>query len=182
MRCLEIEGAFENLDPNDYDQTKVSPDTQQLQIGVRGKYNCIALAVCDEERWWWPDKRFPNDNYWPPHLQREHMFCETMENFIMAFETEGYTVCNNGRLDSGIEKIVIYARGDTPTHAARQLESGIWISKCGDLQDIRHGTLACLEGKNYGKAEVFMRRRRDGKAFLFDRIKAFLRSIFPARS
>ena len=111
------------------------------------------------------------------------MFRETTWNFIKAFETKGYKICKDGRLKRGIEKIAIYAIGDNPTHAARQLESGTWISKCGDLEDIKHPELSPLEGKSYGEVKVFMHRRRDGKRFVSDRIRlligAFLKRFVP---
>lgn len=40
---------------------------------------------------------------------------------------------------------------------ARQLTTGQWTSKCGDLEDIRH-TLEGLEGEFYGQASIFMNR------------------------
>jgi hypothetical protein len=47
----------------------------------------------------------------------------------------------------------------SPEHVSRQLESGKWTSKIGRLEDIEHPTLAALEGKEYGKAKVMLKRK-----------------------
>lgn len=170
MRCPEIEAFLENLGPNDYDQDDVSPQTED--------YNCIAFALGVTNKPWWPDKRYPDTYDWPPHLPRQDLLQETLDNFIKAFETKRYRVCTNGKLKKGIEKVAIYTVSGVPKHAARQLESGIWTSKCGDYEDIKHFTLFSTEGKNYGKVSVFMQRRRDGKPFLTERIRQKLNYLF----
>ncbi|HEV3083903.1 MAG TPA: hypothetical protein VGY66_29240 [Gemmataceae bacterium] len=72
--------------------------------------------------------------------------------------------CAGPELESGFEKIAVYALASgAPTHAARQLPSGAWLSKLGDLQDIEHQTLEALEGRDYGKAVRFLRRPRQEK-------------------
>jgi hypothetical protein len=45
-----------------------------------------------------------------------------------------------------------------PKHAARSLPNGAWTSKLGDDEDIEHSTLAVLEGREYGRAKVFLKR------------------------
>ena len=78
-----------------------------------------------------------------------------------AFRTLGYEVCENERLETGFEKIAIYAEIDGELkHAARQLESGRWTSKLGGWEDIEHSTLAALEGKEYGRVMRLMKRLR----------------------
>jgi hypothetical protein len=84
---------------------------------------------------------------------------ETLQSFVLAFNTLGYTSCDDGKLEHGFEKVAIYADdAGTPTHMARQLLSGIWISKCGGLEDIEHETLDALEGPIYGTAVQFLKR------------------------
>jgi hypothetical protein len=152
MRCLEIE-AFLELNPNDYDQEKPSPATED--------YNCIAWAAGHEDHPWWPSKEFPYYYHWPDGLDRQEAGKETLANFIKAFETEGYEKCDDGSLENGIEKVALFeGPSENPLHAARQLESGRWTSKCGDYQDIDHVSLSVVEGKAYGKAKVFLKRRR----------------------
>jgi hypothetical protein len=178
MRCKHLEDLFENLGEHDYDHDDVSPDDI--------RYNCIAWAAGDNQRRWWPVKL--GGYWWPPQLPPDE---ETQENFIRAFALLGYRVCNNASLEKGIEKVAMYV--DTkgiPTHMARQLDSGqfIWWSKCGvDFEDIKHKTLFALEGEyhkdgepGYGRAIVFLKRRRDGRPFLADRIRGFVSRLLGA--
>jgi hypothetical protein len=121
------------------------------------EYNCIAWAAHDKERWWWSDD--DPDVYWPEGLAREPV--ATLESFIQAYNTIGFSVCDNDDLEVGFEKICIYtdAKG-VPTHAARQLEAGVWTSKLGRFNDIEHHTLEALSGTAYGIPRQFMKRRR----------------------
>lgn len=173
MPCLQLEAELENLRGTGYDQYPISPQTPRPPKW----YNCIAYAVGHTDKWWWPDpKKYLY--YWPPHLPRQHPNTETLENFIRAFEWKGYKRCKSGKFKKGVEKVVIFLKNNRPTHAARQLESGLWTSKCGKLEDIQHETLAAVEGTSYGRAMVFLHRRRDGKPFWKDRMLAILKRIF----
>jgi len=41
--------------------------------------------------------------------------------------------------NQGMKRLAVYAdETDTPTHMARQLPSGHWTSKLGELEDIQH--------------------------------------------
>ena len=60
--------------------------------------------------------------YWPPGVPRQY----TVEAYIAAFESIGDSKCDDSGLESGFEKVAIYARGGEPTHASRQLDDGIW--------------------------------------------------------
>jgi hypothetical protein len=62
----------------------------------------------------------------------------TLTAFIEAFATLDYAPCTDGALESGWEKVAIYAKDEGPTHAARQLENGRWSSKLGPDDDIEH--------------------------------------------
>ena len=142
MPSEHIEVIFPNLTDNDYRIT--SPFTID--------YNCIAWAVGDQQKWWWPSP----DSYWPPDLLRDN----TLANFVQMFESMGYESCDSEKLEPEFEKIAIYTgNNDRPTHAARQLDSGLWTSKLGALEDIEHN-LAGLEGEAYGTIAHIMRRRR----------------------
>jgi hypothetical protein len=61
-------------------------------------------------------------------------------------------------LEPNFEKIALYAIGNIPTHAARQLGDGSWVSKLGALEDIQHAAFFELEGAAYGKVVCFLRR------------------------
>ena len=95
------------------------------------RYNCISLAANDpKRRWWWPDR------YWPPSVPR----ALSLDAFVKAFQSLGYTVCADGSLEEGMEKVAIYVdfMSLQPKHAARQLPSGRWLSKLGKGYEIEH--------------------------------------------
>ena len=58
-----------------------------------------------------------------------------------------------------MEKVAIYAIGGRTKHMARQLPSGAWTSKLGDLEDIEHESLSALEGSDYGNVAMIMARK-----------------------
>lgn len=116
-------------------------------------YNCIAWAAGRTDRWWWPSR----DAFWPPDIPAQ----ETLDAFVRAYETLGFTPCADAALEPGFEKIAIYANpGGSPKHAARQLSSGKWTSKLGRAVDIEHVDPGALEGQLYGSTCLFLKRRR----------------------
>ncbi len=115
-------------------------------------YNCIAWAAEDTERWWWPDSQ--GQTYWPATIPRN----ESMESFRRAFALLGYVDPTDDTVESGRQKIAIFATaGTTPTHAARQLPDGWWTSKLGRQIDIAH-ELRAIEGPVYGSMAVVLAR------------------------
>jgi hypothetical protein len=116
------------------------------------RYNCIAFAAGDDRNWWWPD--VAAEDTWPAGVAR----AETVEACRDAFATLGYVVCDNDSLESGYEKIALFALRGVPKHASRQLPSGRWISKLGPSEDIEH-TLHNLTGMVYGAVVVVMKRQ-----------------------
>lgn len=128
-------------------------------------YNCIAYAAKDETQPWWPmplHMSFPKYFYWPPDLPRQ--IIPTVENFFRAFEKLGYERCATGAREHGFEKVAIYVKNDVPQHMARELGDGVWYSKLGNEQDIRHHSLDAVENRTYGTAEYFMRKRMPRKS------------------
>jgi hypothetical protein len=123
-------------------------------------YNCIAFAAQDAERRWW---RPSEEAYWPSEAPR-HV---TLAAFEQAFRTLGYARCEDGALESGFQRIAIFADAQgVPTHAARQLDDGTWTSKLGQSEDIRHSTATALEGTvasptAYGAVALYMKRRSE---------------------
>jgi len=116
-------------------------------------YNCIAWAANDCTEWWWPldDSR---QCFWPVGVERQ----VTLEAFVLAFQTRGYSVCEDQSLEAGFVKVALFADADrVPTHAARQLPSGRWTSKLGHSEDIGHD-LRALEGAIYGSVVLFLKR------------------------
>ena len=141
---------------------KVFPDLSRFSYAITspatGHYNCIAWAAGDDARWWWPDPFY--NGYWPTGVPRE----TTIDAFIEAYRTCGYEPCDNGHLEPGVEKVVIYAIAASPTHAARQLEDGTWTSKLGDDVDIVHEVPAAICNAAYGQPVAYVSRARTGHA------------------
>jgi hypothetical protein len=69
----------------------------------------------------------------------------------------GYLVCDQDQLETGYEKIALFALADLPKHAARQLPSGRWTSKLGPMEDIEHALLD-LAGIVYGSVVLVLKR------------------------
>jgi hypothetical protein len=137
---------FPNLRPGEWHQSS-EPDP---------KYNCIAFAAGRTDVYWWPDP-FPDllNDYWPLGLSRE----ESVDALAELYRSFGYEPCADAGLEVGYEKVAIYANGTEPTHAARQLIDGRWISKLGPQEDIEHDNLHCLSGPCYGQPVLFLRRQ-----------------------
>lgn len=119
------------------------------------RYNCFGYAAGSRTQWWEP--REGVGFYWPDVPMEL-----SLDAFRLAYASIGYAVCVSADLEEGIEKIAIFAYEDeTPTHAARQLENGMWTSKLGEFEDISH-RLHQLEGSDpaYGTVRLVMWRRR----------------------
>lgn len=146
MNEHRIERLFPQLVSSGYSIT--SPETTE--------YNCIAWAADDTEVCWWPD---PFDlGYWPSEIPRK----ETLDVFKKTYELLGYVTCQDAKYEKGFEKIAIYIdSNDKPTHAARQLSSGKWTSKLGQLEDIEHETLEGVAGQQYGTVALIMKRPKN---------------------
>jgi len=131
---------------------QLGPFNHWVRSPKDNKYNCVAFALGEDERPWWPSSQA--GFYWPEGVPEE----ETLDAFIAAFATEGYVPCDGGAPESGYEKIVLYAlAGNNPKHAAKQLPNGKWISKLGLEEDIEH-TLPALDGPGYGTPVRFFKR------------------------
>lgn len=144
----KLESVFPQLNSKNY----------RLASPADGTYNCIAFAANDTQSWWWPTEKPIGGYYWPPGAPRE----ETLEAFKVAFETLGYKECQDGDLEPQAEKVALYVNPDgTPSHAARQLPSGDWVSKLGPNVDIEHvhpDAVGGGEGHGYGRVALYMAR------------------------
>jgi len=118
------------------------------------QYNCIAWAMSECYRPWWPGCVEPA-GYWPPDLPSD----ETIDNFIAAFQKKGYEICVGAHHEWRYEKVALFAdQMGIPTHAARQSWRGAWFSKLGTNVDITHGSLRSLEDGLYGTVVQTMKR------------------------
>lgn len=122
------------------------------------RYNCIAWAGEDSKQWWEPS----GAHY---HFWLHHDLAYTMESYVRVFNILGYEESNSSEPEIGFEKIALYADSNgIPKHAARQLENGVWTSKLGIIEDIEHDTLEVLEGVDYGRVKVILKRPRYNKS------------------
>lgn len=104
----------------------------------------------------------------------------TLQCFCEAYQTLGYQKCASGSLETDSEKIAIYAEHGIPTHAAKQLDDGRWKSKLGKYEDIEHNSVKAVEEYIYGKAVVYMKRRKPKcqRTNRLVRFRSFLSRVF----
>jgi len=133
--------AFPNLDPR---RTNVTSPVDR-------RYNCIAWAVGENKRWWWPSPY----SYWPTGVAR----LVTVDAFVAAYATIGFRPVAKSDWGDSDDCLALYTLNSVPTHAARRLPNGKWTSKCGQNVDIEHD-LADLDGPLYGTATHFFLRAR----------------------
>ena len=124
-----------------------------ILAGPDGNYNCIGWAAGHTVNWWEPSG--DHRNYWPPDCREGF----TVEFYIEAFATQGYAVCDDGELQSGVEKVAIMATDGVVLHMMKQDGIGVWSSKLGRFERISHG-LHDLVGDAYGRIHTFLSRPR----------------------
>src|SRR5207244_10425559 len=116
------------------------------------RYNSFAWAGGDTARWWHPAKTSPSQ-FWPGPAGREY----TMRTVVDAYRALGYEIGGWTGALADSEQICLYSKDGRAAHAARQDRRGVWTSKLGALNLIKH-RLNDLEGGEYGSIECFMRR------------------------
>lgn len=137
---------------------RLTADNYRLTSPASWAYNCVAWAAGADDTWWWP---VPG-RFWPANVPRE----ETLAAFLATFATLGYAQGATPEPISDLEKVALYAAGDVPTHAARQLPSGWWTSKLGPSVDIEHATADAVGGGVYGEVVSILARKRPSQAAL----------------
>ena len=149
MRDPELEEKFPKLRAGGYSITSAKDK----------KYNAVAFAVGNLTRNWnWMP--YPTGGYyWPPDIKGD----DEISHWTQVFIIHGYSICEKGDFEDGVEKIALYIDPDgTPTHVAKQdVPSKKWISKLGGGYDILHDAFELLEGyeeHEYGTAVRFMAR------------------------
>jgi hypothetical protein len=135
--------AFPNLDANNH---RVTSEATAI-------YNCVGWAAIADTSQWWQAGNAPGF-FWPHGVPMD----ESLAAYEKLFESLGYKACDNDSVEVSFEKIALYADADGFTHVAYQLFSG-WTSKLGGWEDIRHRSLAALEGHYYGAVSRIMKRR-----------------------
>ncbi len=137
----DLKRAFPGLSKTGYEETSPADP----------KYNCVAWAAGDTQRWWEPDPM--GISYWPASSPREY----SVDAYSLVFESLGYEECDNANHESGFTKVAIFTRGTDPKHAARQVSASLWTSKLGYGVDISH-EIHALSGQMYGEPTTFLRR------------------------
>jgi hypothetical protein len=138
-----IEAVFPGLAKGDY----------RITSPANSDYNCVAWAAGDIDKWWWPGPDEERE-FWPLGIRREM----TVNAFQAAFALLGYETCASEEMETGFEKVALFADGfGKPKHAARQVRTGCWTSKLGRMEDIEHG-LRDLEGAVYGSVVLILKR------------------------
>ena len=103
-----IKQVFENLKDGEYELT--SP--------FDAKYNCIAHAAGENDKWWWSvDKKTAgNDVFWFDNVPSQ----ATLENFILAFGKLGYEICDSTQIENGFEKNRRLCQRERPASCAER--------------------------------------------------------------
>lgn len=149
MSAKEIEQDFPNLKEGvNFELTSIKDY----------RYNCIAWAGGDSKQWWEPSG-------WKTHFWLHNDLSYTLESYVKVFNILGYKEeSDSSELESDFEKVALFVDADgLPSHAARQKDNGLWMSKLGEDEDIEHNTLESLEGVWYGTLKLILKRPRQEK-------------------
>lgn len=145
-----LEAKFPNLKSGGYTVTS------KYDTG----YNCVAHAAGDYTQSWDCTSLPLPGYYWPPGAIRS----QGIEALVSAFECIGYERCAGVHLEDGFDKVALYVdQQGFWTHAAKQEGDGVWSSKIGDCEDIRHRTPHAVCGALYGQVMYYMRRIKRGQ-------------------
>jgi hypothetical protein len=141
------------------------PHLQAAEYGVEwavksrstDDYNCLAWAMGDCEQNWSP--ALEGGYHWPDDLI---VGVPVLDVVAEVFRRAGYAVCDDAELSPGIEKVALYSDAVREVrHAARQIPSGWWVSKLGDLADIAHVAVDAVECGLYGRVTMILCRPID---------------------
>lgn len=143
LKKLEIqEKIFPNLKLEEFEIT--SPEDF--------KYNCFAWAAGYD------------DVIMQPSTNKIYCWLtgeigETLDNFEKQFNLLWFKERTDAEYEEGFEKIALYVKDSEVTHASRQIETGWWATKLGQWgADIEHKVLDGLEGEEYGKVALILKR------------------------
>ena len=132
---------------------RLAGEEYEIICPASDKYNCIAYAAGDTSQSWSDD---PQD-YWPPEVPRD----PTLNGLRKLFRWLGYKKCNSIKLERKYQKVALYAQHNLWTHAALQMPNGHWRSKLGLGPLIEHWAPRSLEGDEYGRPYIYMRKPRE---------------------
>lgn len=122
------------------------------------EYNCIAFALGIQDKWIDPETQEPligTKPYWPSLISRDR----SLNAFIKLFESYGFQKCEHSAIEEEYLKIAIYIKESKVTHAARQLDTGMWVSKLGMSVDCIH-SLPAINNGIYGVVGQYMKKKK----------------------
>ena len=98
-------------------------------------YNCIAWAMGLSDRW--VDNSGEGSSWWPLPFSDGS---STKEGLVKAFESVGFTRCDNNDKEQGYDKVALYGdpNEDEWLHAARVINELEYHSKRGEDWDFHH--------------------------------------------
>ena len=120
-----------------------------------GRYNCVAFAVGDTTRKWWPIKGGAAGFYWPFEPTGDQI-----GDFLTLFESEGYVRCEHGESEDGLIKVAIFLNdwGAVKHIAFQPTAADHWLSKLGESYDIKHEKVDAVGGSLYGWPCIYLSR------------------------
>ena len=146
---IQIAGLFPNLKPDNYKIIFAG------HLANASSYNCVAQSLGVTS--------FKIDHYiggtcrWIQSVSRDG----SLESYVNFYEILGFEICDSASCEQGLKKLAIYSREyegtEIFTHAALQVGPNTWRSKLGDLAEIEHKCLRCLESADYGKVTTYMK-------------------------
>lgn len=162
----------ENVTPNSVDEDIVNEVHDTLQpafpnantfevVGEpTGRYNCIAAAFDNADKPWWPEPeagRSPySPFYWPKDSQRSNDSDSFDALLIDKAGADVYPWDEEPPYQKGYQKLALFEQDGEPTHLARQLPNGEWLSKIGRNGLVVH-SLENMEHAYYGDVAKFYR-------------------------
>jgi hypothetical protein len=124
-------------------------------------YNCIAWAYqMLKNRWMEPNSGIEQELdavYWWPDDAEEGYSPDCLKD---VFVKGGFVECESWEHEDGYIKVALYEKDGEWTHASREcLTKRSWMSKLGEHNDIYHDNPCSVEGKEYGKAFCFLKKK-----------------------
>ena len=163
---------------------KLTPGTYAITSPAAESHNCIAFALGDETRWWWPAQGPAVLGGPMYHWPSECPFDDSVAAFDCALASVGFHCAKKRRwatVEIGVPKVAIYAMSGRVKHAARQWSNGRWRSKMGAAHDIEH-ELRAVEGPLYGTViAVYERRGKSAVARLYERLRSLGKPFLAVR-
>ena len=129
---------------------RLSKEGYEIVGESSNRYNCIAYAAGDADKWW----DFRGGRYWPDYATRS----DSIKSLIEVFAGLGFQQCQDSSLENGYEKVALYEEQGMWKHAALQTPAGRWRSKMGQGPVIEHISLESLSHGMYGNPTIYMRR------------------------